>query len=97
MSDFNEYYSAYPKKKQRKDAAKAWGEVKDNLPPQDELMRILERHIKSWVNLDDKFIPYPSSWLRAQMWEDEINDIQTIEDRQESMIKRMMKRVGDLP
>lgn len=70
---FGEFWSAYPKRRNRGDAEKAWRALK---PDQSLLARILEavevaKTRDDWRKDGGQFIPYPASWLRAKGWEDE--------------------------
>ena len=72
MKSFPKFWDAYPKKKNKGDAEKAWKSVK----PTDELLtQILEavevaKRGDDWRKESGKYIPYPASWLRAKGWED---------------------------
>lgn len=66
-SEFEKFYSAYPKKISRANAERAWKKQKCIL---SEVMPALERQRKLWN--DPQFIPHPASWLNGRRWEDEI-------------------------
>ena len=72
MKSFPKFWDAYPKKKNKGDAEKAWKSVK----PADELLtQILDavevaKRGDDWRKESGKYIPYPASWLRAKGWED---------------------------
>jgi len=69
--DFLEFYLAYPKKKAKKDAAKAYRSARRETP-HETIMAGLVRAGRSdprWR--DPQFIPYPASWLRDGCYEDE--------------------------
>src|SRR5262245_57777096 len=68
---FLEFYTAYPKKKSRKDAAKAYAAARRDGVSHETIMAGLARAKPSWR--DPQFIPYPASWLRAGGYEDETN------------------------
>jgi hypothetical protein len=74
VDGFDAFWSAYPKKKSRSDAEKAWRK----LAPSPELtQRILDAvavqsGTTDWQRSDGQFIPYPASWLNARRWEDEV-------------------------
>jgi predicted phage replisome organizer len=72
--DFQKFYEAYPKKKSKGDAEKAFKKVAALLPPIEELVSIVEKwkETADWKKDGGQFIPYPGSWLRAYGWEDEI-------------------------
>lgn len=70
---FARFWSAYPKRKNKGDALKAWKAIK----PSDGLVETmlaaigLARLTEQWRKEGGQFIPYPASWLRARGWEDE--------------------------
>ncbi len=71
---FNKFWDAYPKKVS-KGIAEKWF-IKNN--PSDDLVNEMISKIKllkqteQWQTNNGKFIPYPSTWLNAKGWEDEI-------------------------
>jgi hypothetical protein len=73
-SAFAEFYAAYPKKKNRGDAERAF----KKLNPDPELLKKILSAIESakrtpgWLKDDGQFIPYPATWLNARGWEDEL-------------------------
>jgi len=71
---FNEFWLAYPKKKSKRAAEKAWLKLK---PCKDLKAKILlaierDRATGQWQKDGGQFIPYPASWLTGRRWEDEI-------------------------
>lgn len=68
--DFDAFYAAYPKKRDKPDAFKAWNQTK---PDPEVLTPSLEKWKKchDWVKESGKYVPYPASWLRSRGWEDE--------------------------
>lgn len=73
LHHFAEFWKAYPKKKNKGDAEKAWKKLK----PTTDLANLLLQSIQTAKNSDDwrkengQFIPYPASWLNAKGWEDD--------------------------
>lgn len=72
---FTEFYQAYPRKKARADALKAWKSIK----PDDELAERIVNAAKTqaettYKGKEQQYIPYPATWLRAGQWDDEIED-----------------------
>jgi phage replication O-like protein O len=69
---FDRFYAAYPLKKSRGTAEKAFGKLR----PDDELVAQmlagLEQRKASGTWIDPRFIPYPASWLNAKGWLDEV-------------------------
>jgi hypothetical protein len=70
---FTEFWAAYPKRKNRGDAEKAWLQLKPDEQLFAKLLQGLERAKTSadWQKECGQFIPYPASWLRGRRWEDE--------------------------
>ncbi len=74
---FAEFWLSYPRKKNKGDAERAFKKLK----PNSELMaKILSsiatsRNSPDWQKENGQFIPYPSSWLNAKGWEDELFEI----------------------
>lgn len=70
---FTAFWFAYPKKKSRSDAERAWRK----LAPSPELSQRIQdaiaaqRVTEDWTKDGGKYIPYPASWLNARRWEDE--------------------------
>ena len=65
---FELFYSAYPRKQAKKDAQKAWKQIKN--PPLEMMLSTLawQKKTKQW---QDGFIPLPATWLRGERWLDE--------------------------
>lgn len=71
-TDFDAFWTAYPKKKSKDTAAKAFAKAMSRIADPDPLAVILagiERALPGWD--DPQFIPYPATWLNAAGWEDE--------------------------
>lgn len=68
---FDAFWSAYPKKKNKEDARKAFAKVK---APVETLLAAIAAQKKSeaWTKDKGQFIPYPATWLRCGAWEDEL-------------------------
>ena len=94
---FAQFWSAYPKKKNKGQAEKTWKRIS---PDQDLFSIILagvERAIKSfdWKKDNGKYIPHPSTWLNARGWEDEENIIQPPPDEAEKTRRALEKAYGE--
>lgn len=74
---FDQFYAAYPKKKGKQDAERAWNKLKPNSELAIEIIHSLERATKSqdWLKDEGQFIPYPATWLNGRRWEDEVGQI----------------------
>lgn len=77
---FEQFWQAYPKKKSKKDALKAWFSFDPDLDepyvprpiPLGEMLNAIKWQMKSrqWQDNDGQYIPYPASWIRGAKWED---------------------------
>ena len=70
---FAEFWNAYPRKKSKATAIKAWKKINPNPETIDTIMHGLRLALASddWRRDSGRFIPYPASWLNAQGWQDE--------------------------
>lgn len=70
---FEDFWSAYPNRKARADAEKAWAK----LPIDDELLATIlaavarQRTSADWIKDGGKFIPHGATWLNGKRWLDE--------------------------
>lgn len=72
-TQFNEFYSLYPKKVKKQDVKKWFQKNKPSNELFSSMMNSLEqfRASKDWQKDGGQFIPYPSTWLNQKRWEDE--------------------------
>ena len=70
--EFNLFWSAYPKKRSKGEAFKAWRQVNGNRPPISKMLVTLSvlKASHDWQRDAGQYIPYPASWLRAWGWDD---------------------------
>lgn len=70
---FDRFWRAYPKKKSKGDAERAWKKLQPDEPLQDSILDAIERARTSaeWKKDGGQYIPYPATWLNAKGWEDE--------------------------
>lgn len=73
---FDEFWSAYPKKKAKEAARKAWVKLKpDETLGKEIIQAVMESaKTKDWLKENGKYIPYPATYLNGKRWEDERND-----------------------
>jgi hypothetical protein len=66
-SDFEIFYAAYPKRRNRADAVKAFAKVKE---PVERLVAAIkvQRASDDWQKEGGRFVPYPASWLNSEGW-----------------------------
>ena len=73
---FDRFWQAYPKKRDKVRARKAW----DKLKPDLALCRVMSKALaiqkksKEWKKDGGEFIPYPATWLNGRRWEDEVSE-----------------------
>lgn len=68
---FEEFWSHYPRKRDRGHAEKAWKAATKKADPQVIIDGLLAQ-IPALTSGDKKFIPYGATWLNGQRWEDEL-------------------------
>lgn len=69
---FEEFWSQYPKKVAKKDAAKAWAQMP--IEAQQKALEAIPTHVQYWqqTNTEKLYIPHPATWLRGERYDDEI-------------------------
>lgn len=75
MTGFSDFYGAYPRKKSRADAEKAFNQALKKGHTVEDIMNGLARNLADLSRRDPQFIPYPASWLRAESYWDEPDPI----------------------
>lgn len=72
--EFEEFWSAYPKKSGKGDAQDAWTKINPNAELKAKILWSLEAQKRShdWTKENGKYIPNPSTWLNQDRWEDEL-------------------------
>ena len=69
---FGEFWAAYPKKRNKPDAERAFKKLKANKELLSVILKALKKHQKLRQWQDKQYIPNPATWLNGRMWEDEI-------------------------
>lgn len=71
---FEKFWQAYPKKRSRGQAEKAFKKLNPDQQLLDHILTKIEelKQSKNWRRLKGKYIPYPATWLNAQGWKDKI-------------------------
>jgi hypothetical protein len=71
--DFARFWHAYPKRKAKKEACKAWGQLKPTTELVEQMLQALDwqRHQPEWMKSGGQFVPLPATWLRGERWTDE--------------------------
>jgi predicted phage replisome organizer len=78
---FNEFWSAYPKKVNKKGCYKSFCKIKNLKEEMPLILEALERFkaSKGWQKDNGQFIPHPTTWINQERWKDEV--IETREDK----------------
>lgn len=72
QASFDDFWRAYPRKKDKARAKKIWSSKKCHLLSSEILEDIKNRTINEAQWQDEQYIPHPSTYLRNNLWEDEI-------------------------
>ena len=70
---FDRFWQAYPKKKAKQDAMKAWAKLAPDMALCREMSAALkwQKQSEQWTRDGGQYIPHPGKWLRQRLWEDE--------------------------
>ena len=70
LDGFDEFWRAYPNKKDKQKAMRAWSKHRPELK---KVLSALKTQSQSdqWTKEDGRFIPLPTTWLNGARWEDE--------------------------
>lgn len=70
---FSGFWAAYPRKRGKESARRAWRKLAPDLALCRVMAEALERQRRSedWRREGGQFIPYPATWLSGRRWEDE--------------------------
>lgn len=86
---FDKFWNAYPKKKS-KGVVEKW--FTKNKPSEDLVNEMIDKinllkTTEQWKKNNGQYIPYPSTWLNAKGWEDEISSDGLIETEEEEIAR----------
>ncbi|MCD8311252.1 MAG: phage replication protein [Firmicutes bacterium] len=76
---FSAFWEAYPKKKAKVTALKAWMRIKPTAELFEKIMSAVEKykHSQDWLKENGAYIPNPTTWLNGGCWDDEIKEVTT--------------------
>ena len=79
---FDSFWTAYPKRKDKIGAARAWNKLRPDAELQKKIMMVLEEHKKrpDWLKDGGQYVPHPKTWLNGRRWEDEVSTQPTTGD-----------------
>lgn len=71
--DFDRFWSAYPKKKNKGQARSAFSRALKKTSVETMISAVeKQKQSKDWKKDNGQFIPYPSTWLNAEAWENDM-------------------------
>jgi len=93
---FEEFWAIYPRKEAKKDAFKAWMQLKET----EKLLAVnaMPNHIKNWElkGTEIKFIPLPATWIRGWRWLDELNlEVKQVKNKTDKLNDSFSRIFGD--
>lgn len=70
---FDRFWRAYPKRKAKESALKAFKKIKPDEPLLMDMLNAIARQLDmhDWKKSNGQYIPYPATWLNQHRWEDE--------------------------
>ena len=73
-SEFDRFWTVYPKKRSKGDAEKAWNQTAKERPDLETVLASVRAQAASdgWTKDSGQFIPHPATWLRRKGWLDEL-------------------------
>lgn len=74
---FNAFWDAYPNKKAKQNALKAWKKIKPNAELFEKIMKAVELQKRSedWQREGGRFIPHPATWINGGRWDDVTKEV----------------------
>ena len=71
-----EFWKTYPRRKSKKKAKALYIKLRKDKIAKETIMNGLSAHIKGcWSGKELDFIPYPTTWLNGEGWEDDASDV----------------------
>lgn len=71
---FNQFWEAYPRKKAKGNAERAWSKINPDQALTNTIIAAVHEQKRShdWIKEEGTYIPYPATWLNGKCWEDEV-------------------------
>jgi len=102
-ADFDRFWSLYPRREGKGNAAKAWPRAIAKASPEHIIQKLEEWKESKGFPMDAKFVPLPASWLNAERWSDEMEKDESIfgafgssGTNKEEEIERIRKEMAEL-
>lgn len=83
---FEQFWDAYPKKRSKGDAQKAWRALKPSAELVAQMLSAIElaKTSEDWLKDGGAYVPYPATWLRAKGW---LDDVKPVDIKLEAMVR----------
>jgi hypothetical protein len=74
---FDAFWRAYPKRKAKGDAERAWAKLRPDRELAERIVSAVKRATTcpDWVRDAGRYIPHPATWLNDKRWEDDLADV----------------------
>ena len=77
-SEFDEFWSEYPRKVGKKDARKAFDKALKTTDAETMIRAVIaQKQSGQWLRENGRYIPNPATWLNQGRWDDEIQPVTT--------------------
>lgn len=75
---FDEFWKAYPKRRNKLEAKKRFKSLKPTRKLLDEMLKAIaqQKNSRQWLKDGGDYIPYPQKWLREGGWQSEVETLQ---------------------
>jgi hypothetical protein len=76
---FDAFWAAYPNKRSKQDASKAWAKLKPSEALRGTIHAALQVQAKSasWLKDGGQFVPHAATWINGKRWADELDSQQS--------------------
>ena len=71
INGFDKFWEAYPNKKDKQKAIKAWAKHQPDIVNVLKAL-VIQKGSDQWKKDNGRFIPLPTTWLNGARWEDEV-------------------------
>src|SRR5688572_11007432 len=70
--DWLRFWARYPKAVAKKEARRAWAQLRPTAAMVDQMLAALEWQVPlhQWAGTNYQYAPYPASWIRGRRFED---------------------------
>lgn len=75
LKSFEDFWSCYPRKVEKKKSLQRWLKIKPDSDLVREIISDVNRRIESGEWSESKYIPYPTTYLNGERWNDDPNEV----------------------